>query len=176
MKKLFILTLEVLGGLTGIYFLIFVFYPGSVLNFNIYPESLAFSNSKEIFVKIKPFEHSFQITHSNRHKSHLFWSPNKKHLAFYEKIIEPDRRSFDREWALKVINPTTFKFKTIFIGDYKISHYLWLDDQTVRVFCSGGSGVEIYRDIKINVAEPFIASTHMSPEYWTAIKMTKIYQ
>ncbi|MFH1838208.1 MAG: hypothetical protein ABH808_01780 [Candidatus Kuenenbacteria bacterium] len=172
MKKIFLIILEILIGFIGIYFLIFLFSPSSILDFYIYPNSLEFSDSKELFLKIKPFGPFFQITHTNRHKSNdLKWSLNKKYLAFYENIRELAEKPFSREWALKIINPKTFKIKTIFIGDYKTGEYQWLDDQKIRVYCNAGTGVRIYRDININISEPFIAIEHSSPEFWTPIKV-----
>lgn len=171
MKRISLIILGTLIGLLGIHFLIFLFFPSFILDFYIYPENpLEFSNSKEIFLEIKPFGFSFQITHTNHHKSHLFWSPEKKHLAFYERVMEPSQKPFDREWALKIINPRTFKTKTIFIGDYKTGEYQWLNDQIVRVYRSAGTGVRIYRNININILEPFIAAEHLSPEFWTPTK------
>ncbi len=172
MKRFFLIILEILIGLVGIYFLVFLLFPGFVLDFYIYPEDpLELSNSKEIFLKTKPFGFSFQVTHTNRHKSHLFWSPNKKHLAFYERVTELTQKPLDREWALKIINPRTFKIKTIFIGDYKTEEYQWLDNQTIRVYRSAGTGVRIYRDININISEPFVAIEYLSPEFWTPVKV-----
>ncbi len=168
MKKLSLVILKVLIGIGGIYFLIFLFCPSIVLDFYIYPEDpLEYSNLKEIYLKIKPFGFSFQITHTDRHKSNLEWSPNKKYVAFYENVREPTDESFDREWALKIINPRTLKIKTIFIGDYHTSNYQWIDDKTIRVYVNAGTGVKIYRDIDINISQSFIASEHMSPEFWT---------
>jgi len=56
--------------------------------------------------------------------------------------------------------------KNIFIGDYKTSGYRWIDNETIRVYVSAGRGVRIYRDIDINIREPFIAAEHPTPEYW----------
>lgn len=173
MKRFSLIILGILIGLTGIYFLVFLFSPSSFVNFYIYPEDpLEFSDSKEIFLEIKPFGFSFQITHTNHHKSNdLTWSPNKKHLAFFENVMEPAQKPFDREWALKIINPRTLKIKTIFIGDSNTGEYQWLDDQIIKVNCSAGTGVRIYRDININISEPFVAAEHLSPEFWIPIRV-----
>lgn len=171
MKRFSLIILKILIGLTGIYFLVFLLSPSSVLDFYIYPEDpLEFSDLKEVFLEIRPFGFFFQITHTDHHKSDLSLSPNKKHLAFFENVMEPAQKSFDREWALKIINPRTLKIKTIFIGDSNTSKYQWIDDQTIRVYLSAGTGVRIYRDININISEPFVAAEHLSPEFWTPIK------
>ncbi|MFH1048732.1 MAG: hypothetical protein V1732_03650 [Patescibacteria group bacterium] len=89
-------------------------------------------------------------------------------MAFYDFTRE---EIFNKEWSLKVINPRIFEVKTIFIGDYKTSEYRWIDNETIRVYVSAGSGVRIYRDIDIDIREPFIAAEHTMSEYWTPEKI-----
>ncbi len=131
MKRVSLIILAIFTGLMGIYFLVFLLSPSSILDFYIYPEDpLEFSDLKEVFLEIKPFGFSFQITHTNHHKSNLTLSPNKNHLAFFENVMEPAQKPFDREWALKIINPKTLKIKTVFIGDSNTSEYQWIDEKS----------------------------------------------
>lgn len=161
MKKYFLIISGILIGLMVFYFFIFWISPSSVLDFYINQQN------DEIYLKIKPFNIIKQFTFTKNLKTNLFLSPDKKFLAFYENIREPNDKNFDKEWTLKIINLRTLKIKTIFIGNYHTSDYQWMDNKTIRVFVDAGTGVDIYRDIDINVKEPFIASEHMSPEFWT---------
>jgi hypothetical protein len=171
MKKAILITVGIFLTLFTIYFLIFLFQPSAILDFYLSPEGLEFSNQKEIFLKIKPFSIDIQLTDTQRHKSNLLWSPNKKYLAFAERVMEPAERPFDREWAIKIINPRIFKIKTIFIGDSHTSEHQWLNGNTIRVYINAGTGVRAYRDIDIDISEPFIAVEHKSPEFWIPVKV-----
>ncbi|MBU4030643.1 hypothetical protein KJ756_00515 [Patescibacteria group bacterium] len=125
-------------------------------------------DEESIWVKTKFFPLKKEISGTSSYKPpNLQWSPDKNHLAFYDFIRE---EIFNKEWFLKIINPRTLGIKTIFIGDYKTSEYLWIDNKTIRVYVSAGSGVRIYRDIDIDIQEPFIAAEHPTPEYWTPEK------
>lgn len=119
------------------------------------------------------------LTKDGKPKTHLKISPNNQKLGYFLDLnLYIDRTKnkevnidYDNHAALVVINKDGSDKKELYRGDYHTSHWEWLDDQTVRVYHSAGTGVETYRDIKINIPEPFIASTHMSPKYWTTIKM-----
>lgn len=126
-------------------------------------------DEQSIWIKTKFFPLKKEISDTSSYKApNIQWSPDKNHLAFYDFTRE---EIFDKEWSLKVINPRFFEVKTIFIGDYKTNEYRWIDNKTIRVYVSAGSGVRIYRDIDINIREPFIAAEHTSPEYWTPEKI-----
>ncbi len=95
------------------------------------------------------------------------WSPNNRQFAFLDFV----RLEWaTKEWALKIVDARTLKIKTVFIGDYKTGQYKWIDSKTIRVYEGAGSGVRIYHDLDIDIAEPFVAADHMSPEYWTPEK------
>jgi len=145
-----------------IYAIVFFMFPLSVID--IYRGE----DEESIWVKTKFFPLKKEISGTSSYKPpNLQWSPDKNHLAFYDFIRE---EIFNKEWFLKIINPRTLGIKTIFIGDYKTSEYLWIDNKTIRVYVSAGSGVRIYRDIDIDIQEPFIAAEHPTPEYWTPEK------
>lgn len=169
MKKVVLILIGIFSSLLVAYFLIFLFQPSAILDFYISPAGLEFSNSKEIFFEIKPFSVDIQLTHTQKHKSHLSWSPNNKYLVFSERVMEPAENPFDREWALKIINPISFKIKTIFIGNSQTGEDQWLDDQTIRVYINAGTGVRAYRDININISEPFVLVEHKSSEFWVPV-------
>lgn len=170
MKKIIPIIMGIFLVFLVAYFLIFFFQPSKILHFYISPQEFEFSNQKEIFFEIKPFSIDIQLTDTQKHKSHLTWSPNKKYLAFAERIMEPAENPFDREWAIKIINPKNFRIKTIFIGDDHTSEHQWLNDNTIRIYINAGTGVRAYRDIDINIPEPFIFAERKSPEFWTPIK------
>ena len=136
---------------------------------NILDFSLAnVSDNEEVVVEINPFEWEIQLTNTQKLKSDLSWSPDKKSLAYFENIMEPSNnpdRPFDREWVIKVIYPKILQIKTIFIGDSDTSNYEWIDDKTIRIYISAGTGVRAYHDLSINQKTPWIMVDHMSPEY-----------
>ncbi len=141
-----------------VYFLIFFLYPSSIID--IYRGG----DEKSIWIKTKYFPLKKEISGTDSYKApDIQWSPDKNYLAFYDFTRE---EIFSKEWSLKILNPRTLGIKNIFIGDYKTSGYRWIDNETIRVYVSAGSGVRIYRDIYINIREPFIAADHTSPEYW----------
>lgn len=157
-KIIFILLLIIGTALTCI----FVIYPRALIK--IYRGD----DEKTIWVEMKYLPVKKLISDTDNYKFYdLQWSPNDKYLAFYDFV---GLETFNREWGLKIVNVRNFKIKTIFIGDYKTGQYKWIDNRTVRVYEGAGSGVRIYRDIDINIAAPFIAAEHMSPEYWTPEK------
>lgn len=152
-----------IAALTFFYVSIFFIYPQAVI------EIYRGADEKTIWAKMKHLQFKKEISGTNSYKfPDLQWSPDKKHLAFYDFTR---KEIFKKEWELKIFNPRTFQTKVIFIGDYKTGKYRWIENNAIRAYEGGGSGVRIYRDISIDIAEPFIASDHMSPKYWTPEKM-----
>lgn len=167
MKRLLLIIIGSFFSLLIGYFLAFLIRPSLILDFYISPRELEAFGSREVFLEIKPFLMDIKLTHTRNFKSHLFWSPNKKYVAFFERVMEPAENPYDREWALKIINPRTFKIKPIFIGNSQTGQYQWSDDYTIRIYINAGTGVGAYRDIDINISEPFVMIEHKSPEFWT---------
>lgn len=121
-----------------------------------------------IWIEMKHLPVKRLISDTDNYKfSDIQWSPNKRMFAFYDFVR---LEWVNKEWALKIVDARTLKIKTIFIGDYKTGQYRWIDNDNIRVYEGAGSGVRIYRNIDINIPEPFIAADHMSPEYWTPEK------
>lgn len=146
-----------------IYISVFFFSPSLIID--VYRGE----DEQSIWLKIKFFPLKKEISGTSSYKPpDIQWSPDKNHLAFYDFTRE---EIFNKEWSLKIINLRTLGIETIFIGDYKTSEYQWIDDKIIRVYVSAGSGVRIYRDIDINIREPFIAAEHASPEYWMPEKI-----
>lgn len=146
-----------------IYISVFFFSPSLIID--VYRGE----DEKSIWMKTKFFPFKKEISGTDSYKApDIQWSPGENHLAFYDFTRE---EIYNKEWSLKVINPRTLGVKTIFIGDYKTSEYQWIDDKIIRVYVSAGSGVRIYRDIDIDIREPFIAAEYISPEYWTPEKI-----
>lgn len=118
-----------------------------------------------VWAKLKFLPLKKEISGTDSYKfGDLKWSPDGKHLAYYDNTRE---EIYKKEWELKVFDPILFNTKTVFIGDWKTGEYKWIDNNTVRVYENAGTGVRIYRDININEKGPFVASDFMSPEYWT---------
>lgn len=171
MKKVILIIIGAFFSLLLGYFLVFLIQPSLILDFYISPWELEASGPWEVFIKIKPFSIDIQFTHSRNFKfNDLSWSPNKKYIAFFERILKPAENLYDREWALKIINPKTFRIKTIFIGDNKTGEYQWLDDYTIRAYINPSAEARAYRDISINISEPFVVVEHKSPEFWVPVK------
>ncbi len=165
-RYLFFLLLFVFFLIIFLYLIGFIFFPKDLFYF------YRGSDEKSIWVKINYLGIHREISETESYKApQLEWSPNNKHLAFYDGIMV---ETFNKEWALKIIDPRLFQIKTIFIGDYHTSEYRWINNTTIRVYVSAGSGVSIYRDIDINLSEPFVACDNVSPQYWTAVENKNI--
>jgi len=144
--------------ITTIYVGVWFFIPAKVIRID-YGE-----DQTSIWADIKPFGFKKLIYKTSGYKiGDLKDSPNKRHLAYFDSVRE---KIYEKEWFLKIIDTRTLKVRTIFIGPWRTSFYKWIDNDTVRVYLNGGTGVRIYRDIRIDVPEPFIAADHMEPEYW----------
>ncbi len=159
--------------LAVILFMSFLVFAGYFLSFIFYPKSMLYfyrgNDEKSIWVEIKPFGIQKKISQTNYYKSNdLKWAPDGKHLAFFDMTRE---KNYDKEWSLKIINPKTFQEKTIFIGTYKTSRYEWLSDNSIRVYIDAGTGVRVFRDIDINVQEPFVAINNVDSKFWTLEKV-----
>jgi len=143
-----------------IFIFLIIFFVRPALLIDIYRGE----DQETIWAETKYFSFKKIISDTNFLKApNTQWSPNGRYFSFYDFI----RLEWaTKEWALKIVDARFFTIKTIFIGDYKTSAYKWLDNENVRVYEDAGSGVRIYRDININIPEPFIASDHLSPEYW----------
>jgi len=63
-----------------------------------------------------------------------------------------------------------FSTKIIFIGDYHTGAYDWMDDNTIRVCASSGSGVRSCRNINIHVKQPIVAVDDYGSGNWDMIK------
>ncbi len=145
-----------------------VYYPEKVFEFYRGEDEIS------IWVKIKPFNVCKKISDTNTYKSpELELSPDKKHLAFYDMVRE---KIYDKEWFINVVDIRTLKKKVVFVGTHKTSFIKWIDNNTIRVYLSVGTGAIIHRDVDINSSEPFIAIDHMSPEYWTSEKKPVSFQ
>lgn len=170
--NLFLTTIKVILAVLvifcAIWLTVFIMLPDNILDFSLAKTS----ENEELYVEINPFEWEIQLTNTQKLKSDLTWSPNNKYLAYFENVMEPSpnpNRPFDREWALKIIYPRTLQIKTILIGDSDTSNYEWINDKTIRIYISAGTGVRAYHDLSINQKEPWIIVDHASPEYWTPI-------
>lgn len=121
-------------------------------------------DEQTIWVKIWGLPLKKEISGTDSYKApDLRWSSDRLHLAFFDFVRE---EIYNKEWFLKVYSPRLFQVKTVFIGDWRTSRYKWIDNNTIRVYVSAGSGVRIFRDIDVNLSSTFIADDNMSPVYW----------
>lgn len=120
------------------------------------------------------------LTNDGKPKTHLKISPDGQKLGYFldlnyfidkEKNKEINFIDYDNYTALMIMNKDGSDKKEIYRGDYHTSYWEWLDNQTTRVYRSAGTGVRIYRDININISEPFVAVEYLFPEFWTPVKI-----
>ncbi len=164
-----VVTIAALGASCFIIFVvIFLLFPATIVDFYISPyDPFGYAATKDVFIEVRPLNFSFQFTDTKRHKSHLTWSPHQQYVAFFEDVRDPSDATYNRETAVQVLNPRTFRIKTIFIGTYHTSNYEWRNDHMVRVYVSEGTGVRRYRDISVFVKEPFVDIEHDPLQFWT---------
>ena len=155
---IFIVLLVVVVVTTSI---VFYFRPSLFIDFYV-------SNDGEsIWAITNPVVFSWKILNTSSEHDDLSWSPNEKYLAYTDFARET---IYDKEYFIKIIDPRILKARTVFIGTDHTSHYKWLDNNTIRVYVSAGSGVRIYRDINIHIKKPFVAIEHFESEdlyLWT---------
>jgi N-acetylmuramoyl-L-alanine amidase len=118
-----------------------------------------------------------QITHDGYPKYNLDDFYGTETLGYFqdlhkrnEPLSENEQEYYKNYVSLFIKDNEYAEPREIYRGDVKTSSWEWLSNKNVRVYVSAGSGVRVYRDIEINSAEPFIASDHMTPEYWTPEK------
>ncbi len=158
-KKIIKILIALVVFILTVSFIIFYFFPSLFIDFFISYDK------KSIWVKTSPIIFSWEILDTSSESDDLSWSPDEKHLAYTDFVREV---IYDKEYFIKIIDPKTLRVRTVFIGDYHTSHYRWLDNNTIRVYVSAGSGVRIYRDIDIHLKESFVAVYHLDPKYWVA--------
>jgi len=159
-KKIIKIIITLLIFIVGITSVVFYFHPSLFVDFYV-------SNDGEsIWVTTSPVTFSWKILDTSSEHNDLSWSPDEKYLAYTDFAREV---LYEKEYFIKIINPRTLKAKTVFIGTDHTSHYRWLDNNTIRVYVSAGSGVRIYRDIDIHLKKPFVAIEHLNgePSLWT---------
>ena len=151
------------------YILFFLYKPKSVLDFYLTPGDHGEQAEDEVSVDIIPYLYSLRLTDTERYKTDLTWSPDQRYLAFYERVLF---EVFEREWALKIINPRTFWVKIIFIGNYHTSRYEWVGDHIVRIFVNAGTGADVYADFDASTLETYDMSdpSSNSSVKWLLIK------
>lgn len=89
-----------------------------------------------------------------------------------EPLSESEQEYYKNYVSLFIKDNEYAEPREIYRGDVRTSSWEWLSNKNVRVYVSAGSGVRVYRDIdiEINNTEPFIASDHVSSEYWVPEK------
>lgn len=110
-----------------------------------------------------------------RREDNFTFSPDSKYIAFVQDVFDEYGGDWDKYWAIKLLEIKTNKEKTIFVDDGKLSNYLWLNNNTMRVVQSGGTGVHMYRDITINQTKPLFYKDYKyldSTDFW---QMDEIY-
>lgn len=157
-KKIIKIFIAFLVASLAVMIILFYFYPSLFTDFYI-------SNGGEsIWVKTRPVYFSWKVIDTSSEYKDLSWSPDEKHLVYTDFVREI---LYDKEYFIKVIDPRILKVRTVFIGTDHMSHYRWLNNNTIRVYASVGTGMRIYRDIDIHLKEPFVAIENQGTIYWT---------
>lgn len=136
-------------------FVVFYFYPSLFVDFYIGKDE------KSIWVITSPITFSWKMLDTSPDPYDLEWSPDEKYLAYSDFVREVP---YDKEYFLNVISARTLKKRTVFIGTDHTVYYRWVDNNTIRVYVSVGTGMRIYRDIDIHLKEPFVAIDHLKLE------------
>lgn len=130
-------------------------------------------------IEFGPFEKSFRLQQIGPDSSYnggmLRWSPNKKMFAFAADVPEPER-SDDVNWVVNIINPLTYKTRTIIVSSNDGTFY-WLNDNTIRYFRGTGTGSGGYKDININEKEPLKMAEEFNNEHyqgWNYVTLEKL--
>lgn len=154
-----------------IFFVIVAFF--EIVGIFLYRPSLmvdAYRGDDEtsIWVTTRYFDFQRKISDTDKYKfDDLQWSPNGKYFSYYDFV----RLEWaEKEWALKIVDARFFSTKTIFIGDDHTGEHYWVDDNTVRVCVSAGSGVRRCRNIDIHVKQPVVAVDDYGSRAWDMIK------
>ncbi|MFA5000356.1 MAG: hypothetical protein WC545_03280 [Patescibacteria group bacterium] len=126
-------------------FAVFILWPRAFIDISIIDDTA-------VFVCWKFIPRCQEVSGTSSYKFDLNWSPDGKYLSFYDDLKESDNRfSF-----LKIVNPLTRSVKIVFIGPEGTGYSQWLDNDTIRTYGRGGTGVTSYCDININYQEPFV--------------------
>lgn len=124
----------------------FILWPRAFIDISIHTDNTSVFACWEFIPRCQ------EVSGTSSYKFDLNWSPDGKHVSFYDDLKESDNQvSF-----LKIVNPLTLSVKTIFIGPEGTGYSKWLDNNTIRTYGRGGTGVTSYCDININYHEPFV--------------------
>ncbi len=99
-------------------------------------------------------------------RTHFTFSPDKKTIAFVQDVFQEYGNDWEKYWALKVLNPSTKKEKTLFVDDTHLSSYVWRNDQSIRVFHSPGPGLRVYKDVSLQREAPIFTKDYRGEEFW----------
>lgn len=99
-------------------------------------------------------------------KDYFEFSPDKKYIAFLADTSDETRSSYN---ALNVYDPSTRKEKTLLIDNYRLSGFVWINNNTVRAYRNAGTGVRVYHDIDVRSSETLIADNQPDEgiNFWT---------
>jgi len=124
----------------------FILWPHAFMDISIH------NDETSVFACWKFIPLCQEVSDTTSYKFDLNWSPDGKHVSFYDNLEENSGRfSF-----LKIINPLTLSVKTVFIGPEGTGYSKWLDNNTIRSYEKGGTGVTAYCDINISFREQFV--------------------
>lgn len=150
------------------------------LSYNIEDVVIEDNEVWQIIFNEKGDTKSIQLTDDGFEKNVLLVSPDNKKISYskhlYSKPIYQNKESYyDNYTALMVYDLESNKEKEIFRGDFFTTDHQWLDDENIRVYRLGGTGVRGYTDININISKPLVAAERRSSEFWeTEIWDTKL--
>lgn len=111
-----------------------------------------------------PLVRSSEDFHGER--TNFSFSPDKIYVAFIQDVFDEYGKDWDRYWALKLFDSKANKEKILFVGDYKVSRYSWLDGDTIRILRGAGTGVRVYLDVSIHEKQTIFSKDFKKGEGW----------
>lgn len=115
---------------------------------------------------------SIQITNDGFEKNLLETSPDQKKISYYrhlygKPLYKDEESHFKNYISLMIYDLENKTEREIVRGNFFTRDYEWINGNTIRLYMTAGIGVRAYRDININISEPFIVAEHRSPKFWT---------
>lgn len=103
----------------------------------------------------------------NGERSLFDFSPDHRYISFVQNVFDEYGGDWARYWAVVVFNPSNAEETTLFVDDTHLSSYQWLDNKTVRVFHSAGTGVRTYLDVFLDQDKPIFSKDFIGSGPWS---------
>lgn len=102
----------------------------------------------------------------NGERSLFDFSPDHSYISFVQNVFDEYGGDWARYWAVVVFSPFDGREAKLFVDDTHLSSYQWLDNKTLRVFHSAGTGVRVYLDVFLDQAKPIFSKDFIGSGPW----------